>query len=156
MRKILLYCFVLLCSLNALAGKRVIKGLVLGEDGYPLPGTIVIEKGTENAVSTDVDGKFEIRIVNKNSKVIEVRYLGFQTQEVKLDKKEKFYTLTLVEDPPSEEVIIYTGYIINQRRRGGNPDIKISEEVLARERRRIEGTTTEVPVEDKAKKRKNK
>lgn len=153
MRKILLYCFVLLCSLNALAGKRVIKGLVLGEDGYPLPGTIVIEKGTENAVSTDVDGKFEIRIVNKNSKVIEIRYLGFQTQEVKLDKKEKFYTLTLVEDPPSEEVIIYTGYISNQRRKGGYPDIKISEEVLARERRRIEETATEVPVDGKNKKK---
>jgi len=113
MRKILLYCFVLLCSLHVLAGPRKIKGLVLGEDGYPLPGTIVIEKGTENAVSTDVNGKFEIRIENKNSKIIEVRYLGFQTQEVKLDKKEKFYTITLVEDAPSEEVIIYKGYIID-------------------------------------------
>jgi hypothetical protein len=152
MKKILLYCFILLCSLNVLAGKRVIKGLVLGEDGYPISGASITEKGTTSGVGTDIDGKFKMRIMNKNSKAIEVMYMGFQTQEVKLDKEQEFYTITLVEDAPSEAVIIYMD-IINQRRRGGNPDIKFSEEDLAREYRRIEERATEVPVDGKNKKK---
>jgi len=153
MRKILLYCFILLCSLNALAGKRIIKGQVLGEDGYPLPETSIVEKGTKNSVSTDLDGKFEIRVKNKKDNYLVVSFKECETKEVKLDKKEKFYTITLVDNAPSAELIINTGYISNQRRRGGYPDIKFSEEDLAREYRRIEERATEVPVDGKNKKK---
>lgn len=109
MRKILLYCFILLCSLNVLAGKRIIKGQVLGEDGYPISGAIVIEKETNSGVGTDIDGKFKIRIKNKNSKVIEVISLEHQAQEVKLDKEVEFYTITLLDLLPKVENIIIMG-----------------------------------------------
>ncbi|MGS4344500.1 carboxypeptidase-like regulatory domain-containing protein [Myroides odoratus] len=117
MRKILLYCFILLCSIHVLAGKRIIKGVVLGADGNILPGAVVMEKGTENGVSTDFDGKFKIEIANKNSKVIEVLYMGLQTEEVTFDEKEEFYTITLLEIP-SEEVIITYGGKVNRPRTG--------------------------------------
>ena len=162
MRKILLYCFILLCSIHVLAGKRIIKGVVLGADGNILPGAVVMEKGTENGVSTDLDGKFKIEIANKNSKVIEVIYMGLQTQEVTFDEKEEFYTITLLETP-SEEVIITYGGIVNRPRRGcaGNNRISIENLVVGESIQSCR--VTETPVvgvtvndPDKKNKRKNK
>ncbi|WP_410881255.1 carboxypeptidase-like regulatory domain-containing protein [Myroides sp. DW712] len=118
MKKVILYWLLLLCSLNVLAEKRVIKGVVLGADGTILPGAVVMEKGTENGVFTDFDGKFKIEIANKNSKVIEVIYIGFQTQEVTFDEKEEFYTITLLEIPSEEVIITYGGFELNRPRRG--------------------------------------
>ncbi|WP_158963780.1 carboxypeptidase-like regulatory domain-containing protein [Myroides fluvii] len=108
MRNVLLYCFVLLCSLHVLAGPRKIKGVVLAKgDGLPLPGAAVLEKGTENGVGSNVNGVFELKLQNKKSDSIVFAYIGFHTQEIKLEKEKDFYTITLEEDLGDvEEVII--------------------------------------------------
>jgi hypothetical protein len=41
---------------------RIIKGEILSEEGSAIPGMAVIQLGTENAVVTDVDGKFELTV----------------------------------------------------------------------------------------------
>ena len=150
MRKVLLYCFVLLCSLQVLAGPRKIKGLVLAEDGFPLPGASVIEKGTENGVASNVDGVFEISVKNKKSDYIVIAYIGFHTQEIELEKDKDFYTITLEEDlgDVEEVIIIHNLAPIRKRRDGGLP-VRISAEDL-----RVIGApdvnhTTESPSEVK-------
>jgi iron complex outermembrane receptor protein len=68
--------FFLLCSFIMVAQKEV-SGIVKDAGGNPLPGVNVIEKGTSNGTSTDMDGKYKIRI-NEDSALI-FSYVGYNT-----------------------------------------------------------------------------
>lgn len=68
--------FFLLCSFIMVAQKEV-SGIVKDSGGNPLPGVNVIEKGTSNGTSTDMDGKYKIRI-NEDSALI-FSYVGYNT-----------------------------------------------------------------------------
>lgn len=41
--------------------QKSITGQVNDENGLPLPGVTILEKGTKNAVLTDFDGKFSLK-----------------------------------------------------------------------------------------------
>lgn len=68
--------FFLLCSFIMVAQKEV-SGIVKDSGGNPLPGVNIIEKGTSNGTSTDMDGKYKIRI-NEDSALI-FSYVGYNT-----------------------------------------------------------------------------
>ncbi len=57
-----------------------IKGIVTDEEGMPLPGVSVIEKGTSNGTSTDFDGNFNIDVA-KGARLI-FSALGYVPQEI--------------------------------------------------------------------------
>ena len=51
------------CTTMLLAQSITVKGTVVGsEDGLPIIGAYVMEKGTKNGTSTDVDGNFVITV----------------------------------------------------------------------------------------------
>jgi TonB-linked SusC/RagA family outer membrane protein len=56
------------------------------EDGQPLPGVTVLEKGTSNGTSTNVDGEYEITVSNSESVLI-FSSVSFKTQEVVVGDK---------------------------------------------------------------------
>ncbi|MGL5111444.1 MAG: TonB-dependent receptor plug domain-containing protein, partial [Flavobacterium sp.] len=75
MKKLCLLFF-LLCSFIMVAQKEV-TGLVKDNQGNPLPGVNILEKGTSNGTSTDMDGKYKIRI-NEDSFLV-FSYVGYTT-----------------------------------------------------------------------------
>lgn len=56
--------------------KRV-TGIVLDENGVPLPGVSVIEKGTNNSTVTDFDGKYSLNIISQNG--LEFSFIGYSS-----------------------------------------------------------------------------
>lgn len=68
--------FFLLCSFIMVAQKEV-TGIVKDNQGNPLPGVNIVEKGTSNGTSTDVDGKYKIRI-NEDSFIV-FSYVGYKS-----------------------------------------------------------------------------
>jgi TonB-linked SusC/RagA family outer membrane protein len=58
-----------------------ISGVVKDDTGFPLPGVNIIEKGTKNTASSDMDGKFKMKLTTEKA-VITVSYIGFETQSV--------------------------------------------------------------------------
>jgi iron complex outermembrane receptor protein len=50
--------------------KEKIRGKIIDENGMPLPGASILEEGTSNAVSTDMDGNFEIDVASKDAILI--------------------------------------------------------------------------------------
>ena len=88
----LLYLFMmagLLYTLNAsafsaaaiLQPQQQVSGTIYDEQRQPLPGATVIELGTNNSTSTDVDGKFTLSLTTP-SPVLVVSYIGFTEQRV--------------------------------------------------------------------------
>jgi TonB-linked SusC/RagA family outer membrane protein len=59
----------------------VITGRVLEENGKPLPGTTVTEKGTKNYVQTDNDGNFSIK-ASKAGAILVFSYIGYVSREL--------------------------------------------------------------------------
>lgn len=51
------------------------------ENGEPLIGAVVKIKNTENAVTTDADGKFVLKVANAFPIIIDIKYGGYEDQE---------------------------------------------------------------------------
>ncbi len=80
MKKTSIYLIALLLSMAVIGQQRTISGSVRDEDGEPLIGATVLEKGTSNGTISDLNGAFTLS-VNEGSTII-VSYIGFQTQEI--------------------------------------------------------------------------
>lgn len=60
-----------------------VTGKVTDNQGAPIPGVSIIEKGTKKGVGTDLDGKY---VFNTSSKsVLVFSYIGFETKEVSVN-----------------------------------------------------------------------
>ena len=73
--------FMSLCFLqNIVAQQKTVSGTVHDDQGVPLPGVNVLEKGTSNGTSTDFDGNFSISVAG-DSAVLVFSSLGYSTSE---------------------------------------------------------------------------
>ncbi len=58
--------------------------MISGTDNLPMPGVNIVEKGTMNGTVADLDGKYTLT-VSRPDVVIVFSFLGFATQEIKID-----------------------------------------------------------------------
>lgn len=60
---------------------KTVSGVVTAaDDGLPLPGATVLEKGTSNGAQTDFDGKYSIK--TNSGKTLTYSYVGMETEEL--------------------------------------------------------------------------
>ena len=92
---------------------QTVKGTVIsGSDNEPLIGASVMVEGTRNGAVTDLDGNFAISA--KNGQTLEVSYLGFITQKVKVTGS--VINVTLNEDKQSLDEVVVVGYGVQKKR----------------------------------------
>lgn len=103
--------------------KRTVSGVVRDVNGHTLPGVSVIIKGTHTGVSTDIDGKFEIRVDDDPEIVLQFSFVGMKNQEVKIGRHAELQIVLASETKALEEVVV-TGYqTISKERATGSFDI---------------------------------
>ena len=90
------------------AQNKTISGVISDEEGMPLPGVNIIEKGTTNGVASDFDGNYTITVSDNNA-ILVVSYVGFLTQEVSVTGKTKI-DLNLKQNLEALDEIIVIGY----------------------------------------------
>ena len=83
------------------------KGIVIDETDIPLIGATVQVKGGQAGAATDLDGNFTLT-VNKNATLV-VSYIGYLTQEVKVQGKNQL-TIKLVPDSKTLDEVVVVGY----------------------------------------------
>ena len=100
----------LLLSMASIAQKRTISGVVHdGKNNKPLEGATVTVKNTNISAITKTDGSFTIT-VPEGHRVLEVSYIGYQTQDVRMDGQTSVNVdLQLSSTDLSEVVVI--GYV---------------------------------------------
>ena len=82
MRRILtLFAVLMLSGMLASAQSRVLSGQVRDIPGEPVKFATVTEKGTKNAVQTDANGNFSIKVSGPTSKLV-VSSVGYDDQEI--------------------------------------------------------------------------
>ena len=88
--------------------QKTLSGVVVDAGGLSLPGASVLVKGTKNSVSTDIDGKFSIR-VDDTATTLVISYVGFDSVEIPIGNKTDF-RITLSESSQSLEEVVVVGY----------------------------------------------
>jgi TonB-linked SusC/RagA family outer membrane protein len=95
------------------AQETTIKGTVTSEDGMPLAGVNILQKGTKNGQVTDFEGNFNIKLLS-GSQTLVFSYLGFSTKEVAV-AGQSVLNVILTEDAQSLDVVVVTGYGTQRR-----------------------------------------
>ena len=85
-----------------------VSGVVMNNQGEPLPGVNVLEKNTINGTSTDANGEYSLMVKDENSVLI-FSFIGYITQEVPLQGRSQI-NIELVEDVQSLSEVIVVGY----------------------------------------------
>ena len=91
-----------------------VSGTVTDEENQPLPGVTVKLKGTNLAVSTDVQGRFSITLPDANG-VLTFSFLGYTTQEVAV-KGQSGISVKLIEEAKSLNEVVVVGYATQKKK----------------------------------------
>ena len=100
----------LLCGLSAFGqgGQTIVSGTVLDKQQEPLPGVSVIIKGTKSGTSTDVDGKYSIRVASGDA-VLVFSSIGFDAQEAVVGTR-KVINIVLQETSTALDEVVFVAY----------------------------------------------
>jgi TonB-linked SusC/RagA family outer membrane protein len=94
--------------------QNTITGTVIDASGEPLPGVNVLIKGTTTGVITDVNGKYNISIPEKNV-VLVFSFLGYTTQELSV-KEQNVINVVMKEDISEIEEVVVVGYGVQKKK----------------------------------------
>ncbi|MGC1240868.1 MAG: TonB-dependent receptor [Chryseosolibacter sp.] len=85
-----------------------VTGTVTDENSLPVPGVNVIEKGTTNGTTTDVDGKFSINVQDESS-VLVFSFIGYLPQEEAVNGR-TVVDVSLKEEMKQLDEVVVIGY----------------------------------------------
>ena len=77
--------------------KQKIAGVVVDQNGEPIIGANILQKGTSNGTITDINGQFQLS-VETGTKMLVVSYVGMKTQEIRVPRKEKELKIVLISE----------------------------------------------------------
>lgn len=107
-----LFLLALFLGSISISAQNNITGTVTDTQGEPLTGASVLIKGTQQGVSTDIDGNFALKVAQ--GKTLVVSYIGYITQEVPV--KGTNLNIVLKEDQQILDEVVVVGYGTMQRK----------------------------------------
>lgn len=87
--------------------QTTVTGVVSDSKGMTIPGANVIEKGTKNGVTTDLDGKYEIKV--QSNATLEFSFIGFTSKNILVNGKTKI-NAKLEESSEQLNEVVVIGY----------------------------------------------
>lgn len=106
-----------------------ISGVVKDENGSTIPGVNVVEKGTTNGVSTNIDGKFEITVSDPQSSILQFSFIGYKTKEVAVAGR-KSITVSLELTTTVLDEVVVVGYGTSTKKEVTGATAKVDGEVI--------------------------
>lgn len=108
MRKYLTMVVLLIMSIPMFAQQHSVKGTVVDQNGQPIIGMTVMEQGTQNGTTTDIDGNYQIT-VSSGGAVLEFTALGYQTV-VEAVNNRSVIDITSAEEAMVLDAVVAIGY----------------------------------------------
>ena len=118
----------LLLATAALAQTVRITGTVTDSFG-PVIGASVVESGTQNGASTDVDGNFVLNV--KPGATIEISSIGYKTQVIAIGTQTVF-NVFLDEDAEFLDELVVVGYGVQKKKLVTGSTVQVKGEELAK------------------------
>ncbi len=86
----------------------VVGGIVTDVKGVPIPGATIVIKGTRKGVTTDVNGRFTLKSVPENGKLL-ITYIGYESREIPAATKNIIAQLKVNTNNLDEMVVVAYG-----------------------------------------------
>ena len=128
------FAIILLLLTTTIQAQLTIKGRVVDEFKEPMPFVNVFIQGTQNGTTTDDDGRFAFT-TKKNRGTLEVSFVGFQTQTLKVTPKTTFLSIVLKEGSNELEEVIVVAKPKVRLKKKENPAYRILKEIWKRKRK---------------------
>ncbi|MDR1632649.1 MAG: TonB-dependent receptor plug domain-containing protein, partial [Dysgonamonadaceae bacterium] len=111
-RKTILFCL-LLMNVSFLSAQNQVKisGKVTDANNEPMIGVSVVEKGTANGITTDVNGAYALTV--RSGATIVFSYIGYVPQERRAI--EGILNITMEEDTKALEEVVVVGYGVQKK-----------------------------------------
>ncbi|WP_158530522.1 SusC/RagA family TonB-linked outer membrane protein [Algoriphagus yeomjeoni] len=94
---------------NAFQSSNQVTGVVTSDfDGLPIPGVVVLVKGTTQGSVTDIDGKYSIQVPGTES-VLVFSLIGFESQEITVGNQSQINVILAESESLLDEVVV-VGY----------------------------------------------
>lgn len=90
-----------------------VSGLVLDEEGTPIPGVSILVKGTTIGAATDLEGKFTMDVPSSQS-VLVISFLGYKSQEIAVGNQTNI-TINLAENLSDLGEVVVVGYGVQKK-----------------------------------------
>ncbi|MDY0780793.1 DUF5686 and carboxypeptidase-like regulatory domain-containing protein [Tenacibaculum sp. IB213877] len=128
------FAILLLLLTTTIQAQLTLKGKVVDEFKNPLPFVNVYIKGTPYGTTTDDEGRFSFWMKKKRG-TLEVSFIGFQTQTLKVTPKTKFLNIVLKEGSNVLEEVIVVTKPKKRLKKKENPAYRILKEIWKRKRK---------------------
>lgn len=112
MQKTLLTCLSLLLTIVLQAATIDVTGVVTDTQGAPLTGVTVIVKNESVGMTTDLDGRFTLKV--EQGKTLVFSYIGYKSKEVLVTNKKELKVI-LEEDSKLLEEVVVVGYGVQKK-----------------------------------------
>lgn len=99
---IFIMCFTLISSAFA---QQSVTGTVTGVDGAGIPGVTIIEKGTSNGTTTDIDGKYSLPVASGDA-VLVFSFIGMLTIDEPLSNRTSVNVVMATDAVGIDEVVV--------------------------------------------------
>ena len=126
MKKILSTVFLLFALISY--GQNTLSGVVLDDNGVPLPGANVIIEDTNTGVSTDFDGNFQITA--SQGQVLAISYIGYTTQYVTVAGQSTINISLQLDNELEEVVVTALGFAAVRDQQGSTSSVINADDVI--------------------------
>ena len=126
MKKILSTVFLLFALISY--GQNSLSGVVLDDNGVPLPGANVIIEDTNTGVSTDFDGNFQITA--SQGQVLAISYIGYTTQYVTVAGQSTINISLQLDNELEEVVVTALGFAAVRDQQGSTSSVINADDVI--------------------------
>ncbi|MCF0180193.1 MAG: SusC/RagA family TonB-linked outer membrane protein, partial [Bacteroidales bacterium] len=115
-------------SIAVYAQTQTVNGIVKDQSGEPVVGASILEKGTANGCTSDIDGKFSLKV--KPGASLLVTYVGYETQEVQARAN---MNITLSENAELVDEVVVVGYGTQKKKLVTGATINVSGDELMKQ-----------------------
>lgn len=135
-KTLLLLLLILFSSNYAMRGSealveqdKLVTGIIRDSTGEPLIGVNVQVKGATIGTISDIDGKFKLK-VSETTPILVFSYVGYITQQVKVDNLEQELTITLLDNIDMLDEVVVIGYGVQKKKLITGATIQVDGESL--------------------------
>ncbi|MFM2264756.1 MAG: hypothetical protein RLZ77_172 [Bacteroidota bacterium] len=86
---LVVFLFLVVSSMSFAQNKIEVTGTITDDTGQPMVGANVLEKGTKNAISADLNGNYKIIVQSAKSTLV-FSYMGYEDFSVQVGQKKSF------------------------------------------------------------------